>query len=174
VLRILPTCILAIVGVFSSSVAAQQTAPASTLFDRLTGHWVLRGTITGEQTVHDVDADLVLNGGYVRLHEVSREKDKKGKPAYEAIVFISVDEKTGVYNLLWLDTTSNEGLTGSGIGHGKPTGNSIPFIINPGRPDEFHTTFVYDPGKDTWQWNMDGIADGKPHEFARLRLTRRR
>ena len=172
-MRWFQTCIL-LIGVLSPSVFAQETSPAPTLFDRLAGHWVLRGDIAGQQTVHDVDADLVLNGGYVRLHEVSRDKGKQGAPAYEAIVFISTDQKTGVYNLLWLDTTSNAGLTGSGIGHGTSTANSIPFVINPGTADEFHTTFVYDPVKDTWQWLMDGITDGKPHEFARVTLTRRR
>jgi hypothetical protein len=168
----LATCVLAI-GVLSQPAAAQQAQPAPTLFDRLAGRWVLRGDIAGQQTVHDVDAAFVLNHGYVRLHEVSREKDKKGAPSYEAIVFVSVDEKTGEYNLLWLDTTSNAGLTGNGIGHGKPSGNSIPFIINGGTPDEFHTTFEYDPAHDTWKWIMDGLTDGKLHAFARLSLTRR-
>ena len=51
----------------------------------------MRGTMDNRQTVHDIDAERVLNGGYLRLHEVSREKDAKGVPAYEAIVFISVD-----------------------------------------------------------------------------------
>ena len=52
------------------------------------------------QTVHDVDAERVLNGGYLRLHEISREKDAKGVPAYEAVVFISIDAKTGEYACL--------------------------------------------------------------------------
>lgn len=172
-MRWLATCVLAL-GILSPSVTAQQTDASPTLLDRLVGRWVLRGDIGGQQTTHDVDAALVLNRGYVRLHEVSREKNKNGTPAYEAIVFVNVDDKTGEYNLLWLDTTSNAGLTGTGIGHGKATGNSIPFIISPGTPDEFHTTFEYDPANDTWKWIMDGITDGKPHAFARLTLTRRR
>ena len=49
-----------------------------------------RGLIAGQQTVHNVDVVGVLNGGYMRLHEVSREKNARGVPAYEAIVFISV------------------------------------------------------------------------------------
>lgn len=172
-MRWLGTCLLAI-GILSPVAAAHQGRPAPTLLDRLVGHWVLRGDLAGQPTVHDVDAAFVLNRGYVRLHEVSREKDKKGAPAYEAIVFISLDEKTGDYRLLWLDTTSNAGLTGNGIGRGKATGNSIPFIIDGGTPDEFHTTFEYDPAHDTWKWIMDGVTDGKPHAFARLTLTRRR
>ena len=162
------------VGVLCPSAFAQRAGASPVLFDRLVGRWELSGVIDGQQTVHDVDADLVLNGGYVRLHEVSREKNADGTPAYEAIVFISVDQKTGVYSLLWLDTTSNAGLTGSGIGHGKPVGNAIPFLINPGTPNAFHTTFTYDPAKDTWQWRMDGEANGTLHPFARLTLRRRR
>ena len=172
-MRRLATWFLAIV-LLSPSAAAGQGKAAPTLLDRLVGRWVMRGDIAGQQTVHDVQADLVLNRGYVRLHEVSREKDKTGAPAYEAIVFVSADEKTGEYNLLWLDTTSHEGLTGNGIGHGKASGNSIPFVLFPGTASEFHTTFVYDPAADTWKWIMDGITDGKPHAFARLTLTRRR
>lgn len=172
-MRWLAMCVLAL-GLLSASLVAQQANASPALFDHLVGRWVLRGDIAGQRTVHDVDADFVLNRGYVRFHEVSREKDKKGAPAYEAIVFVSVDAKTGEYNLLWLDTTSNAGLTGNGIGHGKATGRSIPFIINPGTPDEFHTTFEYEPANDTWKWIMDGITDGKPHAFARLTLTRRR
>jgi hypothetical protein len=50
---------------------------------RLVGHWVLAGRIAGKETTHDVDGEWVLNHLYVRIHEVSREKDPKGQPAYE-------------------------------------------------------------------------------------------
>lgn len=152
---------------------AQQAPSTPTLFQRLAGQWVLRGVIDGEQSVHDVDADLVLNGGYVRLHETSREKDPKGAPAYEAFVFVSVDRSSGVYNCLWLDNTSNAGLTGTGIAHGKPSGNSIPFIFFPGTAQTFHTTFVYEPANDTWKWLMDGEEHGVLHPFARVTLSRK-
>ena len=37
-----------------AAVFAQEIPPDS-LFPRLVGHWVLRGTIARQQTVHDVD-----------------------------------------------------------------------------------------------------------------------
>lgn len=73
-------------GVLWAPTVAQHATSTQTLFEHLAGHWVLRGVIGGKQTVHDVDADLVLNRGYVRLHEVSREKNANGAPAYEAFV----------------------------------------------------------------------------------------
>jgi len=146
-------------------------APTS-LFEHLAGTWVLRGTIDNKQTTHDVDAELVLNRGYVRLHEVSREKDAAGAPAYEALVFISVDRKSGDFAILWLDNTGSGGLSPDGIGRGKPTGNSIPFLFKTGNGGAFHTTFIYAPGSDTWQWVMDDESGGKLEPFARVTLTR--
>jgi hypothetical protein len=151
--------------------ASAQTGRA--LFDRLAGHWVLEGTIDGQPTVHDVDAEPVLNGGYIKLHEVSREKDDRGRAAYEAIVFISVDAKTGDYACLWLDTTSNAGLSAAGLGRARPEGTSIPFAIRSGNGHVFRTTFVYAGESDTWQWRMDDEHDGKVEPFARVTLKRR-
>jgi hypothetical protein len=142
------------------------------LFERLAGRWVLEGTIDGQRTVHDVDAEPVLNGGYIKLHEVSREMDAQGRPAYEAIVFISVDAKTGDYACLWLDTTSNRGLSASGVGHARPDGSSIPFVIRSGNGHVFRTTFVYAAESDTWQWRMDDEYGGHIEPFARVTLTR--
>lgn len=50
------------------------------LLDHLQGRWVLQGTIGGKPTTHDVQADWVLKQEYMRIHEVSREKDAKGDP----------------------------------------------------------------------------------------------
>ncbi len=72
----------------TATAAAQQPPLSSPLLDHLLGHWVLRGEIAGKQTTHDVDADWVIQHHYLRLHEVSREKDAKGQPQYEATVFI--------------------------------------------------------------------------------------
>jgi hypothetical protein len=38
---------------------AAQALPADSLFDRLIGHWVLRGTIARQQTTHDVTLEQV-------------------------------------------------------------------------------------------------------------------
>jgi hypothetical protein len=161
--------------ILASSAASARQAPApALLIDHFVGNWVLQGTIDGKQTTHDVDAQWVLNHGYVRMHEVSREKDATGAPAYEAIVFISYDKKSGEYTCLWLDNTSNAGLINNGFGRGKPTGTTIPFLIKPTGGDVFHTSFIYAPGSDSWQWVMDGESGGKLQPFARVTLTRKK
>lgn len=153
---------------------AASAQPGASLFDRLVGRWQLKGTIDGKQTVHDVDAEFVLNRGYVRLHEVSHEKNQSGSPEYEAIVFISRDQSTGDYSCLWLDTTSNRGLSGSGIAHAKPTDTSLPFIIDLNKGHVFRTTFIYSAKTDSWEWRMDDDVDGKLAPFARVTLSRRK
>ena len=73
--------------------AARQADPQRALLEKMTGHWVLRGTIAKAQTTHDVDAQWVLDKEYIQIHEVSREKDASGKPAYEAIIHVVWDPK---------------------------------------------------------------------------------
>jgi len=51
---------------------AQQPTLRDSLLDRLVGRWVLRGTIQGAATTHDVTADWVLGHQYVRIQEASR------------------------------------------------------------------------------------------------------
>jgi hypothetical protein len=75
------------------------------LLNRMIGKWVLQGQIDGKETTHDIDAEWVLNHEYLRLHEVSRERNANGDPAYEAIVFFSWDAHSGEYSCQWLDST---------------------------------------------------------------------
>src|SRR5262245_62751485 len=104
--------------VFLSPLAlrSQQITPADSLLNKMTGKWVLRGTIAGQETTHDIDTKRVLNGQYVQLQEVSREKDKKGNPLYQAVVYICWQEDKKQYFCLWLDNTSNEGISNQVIG----------------------------------------------------------
>ena len=142
------------------------------LLDHLAGHWVLQGTIAGKQTTHDVQAEWVLKREYLRLHEVSREKDAKGDPAYEAIVFINWDAKTEEYKCLWLDSTSGEGLTAQGIAHGKKLGDSIPFLFTLSPSNAIRNTFVYDRSADSWKWLIENVSNGKTELFADVKLLR--
>jgi hypothetical protein len=168
-IHLLAAALLAIASVASGQ---QPAAPAPRLIDHLVGAWILSGTIDGKQTTHDVEAQWVLNHGYVQMHEVSREKDAKGAPAYEATVFISVDEKSGEYTVLWLDVTGNGGLSANGLGRGTPTATTIPFLFKTGGGAIFHNSFIYTPATDTWQWVMDDESGGKLEPFARVTLTR--
>ena len=140
--------------------------------DHLAGTWVLQGTIAGKPTIHDIQADWLLNREYLQIHEVSREKNSAGRPAYEAIVLVGWDPKADQYDLLWLDTTGGGGLSGRGIGHGNRTGDSIPFLIVISPAESLHTTFKYDAKSGTWQWLIDDETNGKTDRFADVKLTR--
>jgi hypothetical protein len=155
--------------------AAQAPAFQDPFLDHMVGKWVLHGTIAEGETTHDVVAEWVLGHQYVRLHEVSREKDSQGQPAYEAIVFIGQDPAPkGRYACLWLDGTGGGGLSATAIGHGRMGADRIAFLFKGGDGSLFHTTFVYGKDDDTWRWIMDGESGGKLHPFARLKLTRDR
>jgi hypothetical protein len=164
-----------IIWLFMVSVlgTAQPATFQDLLLDRFIGTWVLRGTIEGQQTVHDITADWVLGHQYFRIQEVSREKDAKGQPAYEAIVFLGWDQASNSYVCLWLDNTGGGGLTGQAIGHAKRGGDEIPFLFKLKDGGSFYTTFAYDRKADTWEWRMDEEQNGKRTPFARVQLTKK-
>ena len=73
--------------VCSGTVAFGQQPPVnSPLLDHLVGKWVLEGTIAGRDTIHDVNAEWVLEHHYMRIQEVSRQKNEKGEPQYQATI----------------------------------------------------------------------------------------
>jgi hypothetical protein len=110
-----------------------------------------------KKTIHDIDAQRVLNGQYIQLKEVSREKDQKGNPLYEAIVYICWEESKKQYSCLWLDNTSNEGISNGIIGRAKLNGDKIEMIFKFSDANQFHTTFLYD--RDTTHGN--GLWTGR-------------
>ncbi len=142
------------------------------LLDGLVGTWVLSGIIAGQRTTHDVEAAWVLGHQYVRLQEVSREKNDAGQPLYEAIVLIGWDPLKRQYQCLWLDSTGGGGLTAQAIGHAARDGDRIPFVFVGGDGSRFHNTFAYDKAARTWQWTMDGEEGGTRVPFARVLLTK--
>jgi hypothetical protein len=154
----------------ASMTSVQTSRPPTELLDRITGRWVLEGTIAGKTTTHDVVASWVLNGQYVQLHEVSREQDAQGRPAYEALVYLTWEPSRGEYSCLWLDSTSNAGLSNGVLGRAKPSGDELRLLFKYGDGSTFHTTFVYDRKADTWQWKMDGEEKGQLVPFARVML----
>ncbi len=150
-----------------------QGLPADSLFDRLAGRWVLAGTIAHQQTTHDVTFDWMLGREYLQMHEVSRERDKDGKPSYEAVVLFGRDPGTGEYAIQWMDNTAANAFDPAGIGRGFVAGDSIHFLFNYDASRRFHTTFVYNRQADTWQWHMDNDSAGVRKPFARVTLTKR-
>ena len=158
--------------ILCSSALSQQAEGPNPLLDHMVGNWILKGTIDGRQTTHDITAGWVLQHRYLQLHEVAREKDSTGQAAYEAIVILGWVEKSKDYGCLWLDITGTWDFSGAGIGRGKPSGSEIPFLFKSGDGSVFHNTFIYEPASDSWKWVMDGEEGGKLIPFARLTLTR--
>jgi hypothetical protein len=163
---------LILLFIFPGSVKSQETTQPDSLLNKLIGKWVLRGTIAGKETIHDVSADRVLNGQYIQLKEVSREKDEKGSPLYQAIVYLCWQEAKKEYFCLWLDNTSNEGISNGIIGRAKQSGDEIEMVFNFSSVSQFHTTFLYNKKTDTWQWHMEGEEKGKLQPFGRVKLTK--
>jgi hypothetical protein len=153
-----------------------QSAPADPLqlLDHLAGDWVLTGTIAGKPTTHDVEARWVLRREYLQIHEVSREKDAKGEPAYEAIVLVSWDAKAGQYACLWMDSTAGGALTSPVTCRATPSGDAIPFLFTLSPTERLHTTFAYRKETDTWQWTIHDEANGKTKRFADVVLKRKK
>ncbi len=157
-----------------AALAQAPTTPANDpLLDKLAGHWVIRGTVLGKQTTHDLVAEWVLGHQYLRLHEVAHEKNAQGQPAYEAIVFVAVDRASEGYTCLWLDSTTGDGLSIEGLGRAKREADALAFVFRDKQGQvSFTNTFAYDKAADVWTMKLDNVADGKPKEFARFELGR--
>ena len=154
---------------------SQASSAPEALLDTMTGHWVMTGTIGKKPTTHDVDVDWVLKREYIRIHEVSGDKDARGSIGYEAWIYVVWDTKKSEYAVMWLDNTAATDFAAEGIGHAKPDGDRIPFIFKLADGTGIHTTFAYDRAKDTWSWTIDNLdKSGKSSSLAKLTLTRKK
>ena len=167
------TASVALVTLLAGAPLQAQTSQPDSLLNHLIGTWVLRGTIAGNQVVHDVTCKWVLGNGYVEIHEVSREKSPSGAPQYEAIVYVGRDPKTQVYSVLWLDNTAFGAFAPAGTGHAVSAGDSIPFVFGGPPTDRIHNTFVYRRATETWEWHIDNEDARGRRIFARVTLSRR-
>ena len=168
---VLVVAFVALLSVLPSAATAQ-LATQGTVLDHLAGDWVMSGTIAGEPIVHDVDADWVLAGHYLRFHDFSREREPSGERAYEATVFIGWDAQTDRFVCLWLDVTGGEGLSNGVLGYAAPVGDTIPFVFGM-EGSQIHNTFVYHRGADSWEWTILNVSGEERSEFAHVTLERR-
>jgi len=153
---------------------AQTLAERDTALDHLAGRWVMTGTIAGQEIVHDLTAEWVLRGHYLRFHEIAHERDENGDPAYEAMVYFGWDEVSERLVCLWLDVTGGGGLVPDGFGYGKPEGDRIPFVWGAGTDSQIYNTFTYQHGQDTWAWRIDNVREGVVDNFAQVLLKRQK
>lgn len=144
------------------------------LLDHMVGEWVMTGTIAGEKVTHDVHAEWILQRRYVRIHEVSREKEENGELAYEAWIHIAWDAENEEYVVMWLDNTGTTNFAAEGVGHGRLDGDRIPFVWSFADGSGIRNTFKYDREDDTWSWAIDNVdGTGRSVPFARLLLERK-
>lgn len=159
----------------SSIAQGVQTSAHEELMNRMTGHWTMTGTIGKAATTHDVDVDWILNKEYIRIHEISRDKDPGGGASYEAWIHVVWDPAKKEYAVMWLDNTAATNFAPEGIGHAKPDGDRIPIIYALADGTGIRTTFAYDRAKDTWAWTIDNVGTkGALSPFARLTLARKK
>lgn len=144
------------------------------LMDRMVGEWVMTGTIAGEQVTHDVSAEWILGRRYVRIHELARERDENGDPAYEAWIDVAWDPEAAEYVVMWLDNTETTNFAEEGVGHGTPDGDRIPFVWHLADGTGIQNTWVYDRADDMWTWTIENVGgSGQSAPFARLLLRRK-
>lgn len=159
--------ILLIATCISSSIYAQHNLTTDNLLDQMSGKWFLSGLMDGKQVKHDISAGWVLGHEYFQIKETSREKDAKGKPEYEAIVYITFNKVKNEYECLWLDNTSNAGLSNGIISHAKKETNKLALEFKFSETFYFYTTFTYNPAQKSWEWSMISDDKGKKGTFAK-------
>jgi hypothetical protein len=161
---------------FPCTAIAQDSAKPNPeiLMDKMTGEWVMKGTIGGKEVTHDVYVDRILKRQYVRIHEVSREKDADGGNTYEAWIHIAWDKENEEFVVMWLDNTGTTNFSADGVGHGKLDGERIPFVWKLADGSGIHNTFAYERASDTWSWKIDNVdKSAKSSSFARVTLKRK-
>ena len=150
------------------------TPKAKELMNKMTGEWVMTGTIGQKQVTHDVYVDWILKRQYIRIHEISREKDADGELEYEAWIHIAWDKDNAEYVVMWLDNTGTTNFAAEGVGHGKPDGDRLPFVWKFADGSGIQNIFAYDRAKDTWTWSIDNVdKSNKLSQFARVKLKRK-
>jgi hypothetical protein len=150
---------------------AQQPQINSPLLDHLAGKWLLQGNVGKQAATHELDAEWVLQHHYLRFREVSRDKNDKGEPQYDATVFIGWNEKTGRFACVWLDVYG--GLASESIGVATPQENELSFVFTDEHGEtSFTNTFLYDPKTNAWDNRLDNVVKGEAKPFARFKLTK--
>lgn len=126
----------------------------------------------GHNSVRDIDGEWVIQHHYLRLHEVSREKDAKGNPRYEAMELFTTGPQKDQIQCVWLDVyAGGPGLTTLGVAD--PKENEIPFVFKDDKGEiNFTNDFAYDPKSDTWQWTMNNVDNGKAIPFGTEKLAK--
>ena len=141
------------------------------LLDRMVGHWELAGTVMGRPVQNDFSAEWVLNHQFLQLHFKSNDPPSKGRPPYQALVFIGYDNTSERYVAHWIDVFG--GRYSETLGFGRPEGNSVKFLFE--YPDgPFTNTMTYHPQTDSWTFLLrQKTPTGAWTDFAQETLKRK-
>ncbi len=156
---------------FAFAASAQRPEPwHDDLVEHLSGDWKMTGNVMGRPAHHDVKAEWILNHQFLRIEEKTSASAPDTERKYDAIWFLGYDSTSERYVLHLMDEFG--GRFSETLGYGVREGNSIKFVFE--YPDgPFHTTFRWDPDKNTWQWLMEQKdKTGKWTPFADLKLSR--
>ena len=174
-LVVVPACAHTTNAIQPSAPAVSAPASASPhaheMLSNLVGRWVLTGTIAGQSVVHDVEGTWTLQNTYVRLDEVSREREADGRPSYEATIFVGWLEGPRHYTCIWLDNT--EVASGEVTCTAADAPDAIPFQFRDAQGAlMIATTFTYHPADDSWDWRIDDVQGDHTETFATLTMRR--
>jgi hypothetical protein len=157
--------------VFPLSLFAQApTEWRDDLVDHMAGTWKMEGQVMGRDAHHDVHAEWILNHQFLCIQEKTAASAPKTEHPYDALWFLGYDPVSERYVLHLIDVFG--GRFSETLGYGARDGNQIRFVFE--YPDgPFHTTFRWNPDKDTWEWLLEQKdKDGKWSPFADLKLMR--
>jgi hypothetical protein len=140
------------------------------LVDHLAGSWKMEGNVMGHPAHHDVRAEWVFNHQFLRIEEKTSAGAPTTERRYDAIWFLGYDAISERYVLHLMDQFG--GRFSETLGYGVRNGNTIRFVFE--YPDgPFHTTYKWDPEKNTWEWLMEQKdKNGKWTSFADLKLSK--
>lgn len=131
----------------------------------LEGRWNLVREIRGEVVRNSLEARWVLNHQFLQLHML----DAATPPAYEALVTIGRDPKSGEYLAYWTDSW---GAEYAAVGRGRRVGDAVEFRFE--YPDgPFFNTFRWEPAAKRWTFVGENVdAQGRRERFVTDTLTR--
>jgi len=135
------------------------------LLDRMTGTWILTGSLQGRPANHSVEVRWILNHQFLEI----REKDKTAA-GYEALALLGRDNMSERYVVHWNDVFG--GRFSETLGYGARSGDEITLVFE--YPDgPFRTTMRWLADKKQWEWVMRTKNDkGQWEDFGRMTLTR--
>ena len=170
-MRILSLLTLVAVLLLPGSAAAQApTEWRDPLVDRMAGTWQVEGQVMGREAHHVVRADWVLNHQFLRIQEKTAAGALNAERPYEAFWYLGFDSISERYVLHLMDVFGAR--YSESLGFGTREGNQIRFVFEYS-DGPFHTTYRWNPEKDTWEWLMEKKdTNGKWVLFGDLKLTR--